>query len=202
MLGFEGSRLVAWSLARRHYNENAVVIGESADEAEEIYFHNWRGASAVAPPPPPPPPPPPVGASEEPQRLTTAIIDYGSGNLHSAVKAFERAAREGGDIRGDILVTDDPDVVRRSERVVLPGVGAFADCRRGLAAISGMDAALTEAVIDNGRPFLGICVGMQLMATRGLNMGKRAGWTGSPETLKRSNPPIPRSKSRTWDGTP
>ena len=64
LLGFEGSRLVAWSLARRHYNESAVIIGESADEAEEIFFHNWRGASAVAPPPPPPPPP--VGASEEP----------------------------------------------------------------------------------------------------------------------------------------
>jgi len=66
LLGFEGSRLVAWSLARRHYNESAVIIGESADEAEEIFFHNWRGASAVTPPPPPPPPPPPVGASEEP----------------------------------------------------------------------------------------------------------------------------------------
>ena len=66
LLGFEGSRLVAWSLARRHYNESAVIIGESADEAEEIFFHNWRGASAVTPPPPPPPPPRPVGASEEP----------------------------------------------------------------------------------------------------------------------------------------
>ncbi|MGO9943838.1 MAG: DUF2628 domain-containing protein [Rhodoblastus sp.] len=66
-LGFEGSRLVAWSLARRHYNENAVIIGETADEAEEIFFYNWRGASAVAPPPPPPPPPPSVGSSEEPR---------------------------------------------------------------------------------------------------------------------------------------
>ncbi len=67
VLGFEGSRLVAWSLARRHYSESAVVIGETADEAEEIYFHNWRGAEALAPPPPPPPPPPSVGASEEPR---------------------------------------------------------------------------------------------------------------------------------------
>jgi hypothetical protein len=67
VLGFEGSRLVAWSLARRHYRESAVVIGETADEAEEIYFHNWRGAEALAPPPPPPPPPPSVGASEEPR---------------------------------------------------------------------------------------------------------------------------------------
>jgi hypothetical protein len=66
LLGFEGSRLVAWSLARRHYNESAVVIGESADEAEEIFFHNWRGTNAVAPPPPPPPPPS-FGASEEPR---------------------------------------------------------------------------------------------------------------------------------------
>jgi len=66
LLGFEGSRLIAWSLARRHYNESAVIIGESADEAEEIFFHNWRGASAVAPPHPPPPPPRPAGASEEP----------------------------------------------------------------------------------------------------------------------------------------
>ena len=65
LLGFEGSRLVAWSLARRHYSESGVVIGETADEAEDIFFHNWRGAGAVAPPPPPPPPP--VGASEEPR---------------------------------------------------------------------------------------------------------------------------------------
>jgi glutamine amidotransferase len=123
--------------------------------------------------------------------LTTAIIDYGSGNLHSAVKAFERAARESGDVRGDILVTDDPDIVRRAERVVLPGVGAFADCRQGLAAISGMDAALIEAVINNGRPFLGICVGMQLMATRGLEHGETRGldWiAGDVEAIEPADP--------------
>lgn len=107
--------------------------------------------------------------------MTTAIIDYGSGNLHSAVKAFERAARETEGFHGAICVTDDPDVVRRAERVVLPGVGAFADCRGGLANISGMDAALVEAVIDKGRPFLGICVGMQLLATRGLEHGEARG---------------------------
>ncbi len=98
--------------------------------------------------------------------MTAAIIDYGSGNLHSAAKAFECAARgmEGSE---KIVVTRDPDVVFRADRVVLPGVGAFADCRRGLDALDGMVQALREAVRDKARPFLGICVGMQLMATRG-----------------------------------
>jgi len=99
--------------------------------------------------------------------VTVAIIDYGSGNLHSARKAFERAARESGST-DDILVTSDPDVVARAEKIVLPGVGAFADCRRGLDAVPGMVAAMTEAVLEKARPFLGICVGMQLLATRGL----------------------------------
>src|SRR5690349_21209778 len=98
--------------------------------------------------------------------MSTAIIDYGSGNLCSAAKAFERAAAEIG-IAGAILVTSRPDEVAAAERVVLPGVGAFADCRRGLAAVPGLEAALCEAVISRGRPFLGICVGMQLMAERG-----------------------------------
>jgi imidazole glycerol-phosphate synthase subunit HisH len=99
--------------------------------------------------------------------MRVAIIDYGSGNLRSAAKAFERAAGEAG--RGQsILVTDDPDAVARAERIVLPGVGAFADCRRGLDAIPGMVEALEEAVRGRGRPFLGICVGAQLMASRGL----------------------------------
>jgi imidazole glycerol-phosphate synthase subunit HisH len=98
--------------------------------------------------------------------VTVAIIDYGSGNLHSASKAFERAAREHG-LAEPIVVTSDPDDVRRADRVVLPGVGAFADCRRGLDAVPGMVAALEESVRARGRPFLGICVGMQLMAERG-----------------------------------
>jgi glutamine amidotransferase len=98
--------------------------------------------------------------------VTVAIIDYGSGNLHSASKAFERAAREHG-LAEPIVVTSDPDEVRRADRVVLPGVGAFADCRRGLDAVPGMVAALEESVRSRGRPFLGICVGMQLMAERG-----------------------------------
>ena len=98
--------------------------------------------------------------------MSVAIIDYGSGNLHSAAKAFERAARESGASQA-IAVTSDPAAVRKADRVVLPGVGAFADCRRGLDAVSGMIEALDEAVHRNGKPFLGICVGMQLMADRG-----------------------------------
>jgi glutamine amidotransferase len=98
--------------------------------------------------------------------MSVAIVDYGSGNLHSAAKAFERAARESGHDQ-PIVVTRDPDAVRRAERVVLPGVGAFADCRRGLDNVPGMVAALNETVRGKGRPFLGICVGMQLMAERG-----------------------------------
>lgn len=98
--------------------------------------------------------------------MITAIIDYGSGNLRSAAKAFERAARETGS-EEEIVVTGDAATVRASARVVLPGVGAFADCRRGLAAVPGMEEALEEAVMRRGRPFLGICVGMQLMAECG-----------------------------------
>ena len=98
--------------------------------------------------------------------MSVAIVDYGSGNLHSAAKAFERAARESGHDQ-PIVVTRDPEDVRRAERVVLPGVGAFADCRRGLDAVPGMVEALEETVRGKGRPFLGICVGMQLMAERG-----------------------------------
>jgi len=98
--------------------------------------------------------------------MSVAIVDYGSGNLHSAAKAFERAARESGHDQ-PVVVTRDPDAVARADRVVLPGVGAFADCRRGLDAVDGMVAALEDAVQKKGRPFLGICVGMQLMAQRG-----------------------------------
>src|ERR1700687_1455777 len=96
--------------------------------------------------------------------MNVAIVDYGSGNLHSAAKAFERAARDSGQ---KIIVTRDPDQVARADRVVLPGVGAFADCRKGLEAIPGMIDALESAVRKQGRPFFGICVGMQLMAERG-----------------------------------
>jgi glutamine amidotransferase len=98
--------------------------------------------------------------------VSVAIIDYGSGNLHSAAKAFERAARESGHAQ-PIGVTSDPEAVRRADRVVLPGVGAFADCRRGLDRLPGMVEALCETVLRRGQPFLGICVGMQLMAESG-----------------------------------
>ena len=98
--------------------------------------------------------------------MSVAIIDYGSGNLHSAAKAFERAARESGHAQ-PIGVTSDPEAVRRADRVVLPGVGAFADCRRGLDRLPGMVEALCETVLRRGQPFLGICVGMQLMAESG-----------------------------------
>ena len=111
--------------------------------------------------------------------MSVAIIDYGSGNLHSAAKAFERAAREAG-LNESILVTSDPEAVRDADRVVLPGVGAFADCRRGLDAVPGMVEALTDTVRREGRPFFGVCVGMQLMATRGLEYEATAGldWIG------------------------
>jgi len=98
--------------------------------------------------------------------LSVAIIDYGSGNLHSAAKAFERASRSL-EIPEKVVVTSDADTVFRADRIVLPGVGAFADCRRGLDALDGMVDAMTEAVRQKARPFFGICVGMQLMATRG-----------------------------------
>ena len=106
--------------------------------------------------------------------MTVAIIDYGSGNLRSAAKAFERMVRESGR-SDDILVTSDADVVRKADHVVLPGVGAFADCRKGLYAVDGMVDALQEVVIEKGQPFLGICVGMQLMATVGREHGDHAG---------------------------
>ena len=122
--------------------------------------------------------------------MTVAIIDYGSGNLRSAAKAFERAARDGGD---SIVVTSDPDVVRAADRIVLPGVGAFADCKAGLAAVPGMIEALTEAVMRRGRPFLGICVGMQLMARRGLEktITEGLGWIdGDVEPISPGDPSL------------
>ncbi|BBK34666.1 glutamine amidotransferase [Stella humosa] len=106
--------------------------------------------------------------------MTIAVVDYGSGNLRSAAKALARAARDSGDPR-PVAVTADPDIVRRADHVVLPGVGAFGDCRRGLGDVPGMIEALEEAVHRGGRPFLGICVGMQLMAERGVEHGVHPG---------------------------
>ena len=105
---------------------------------------------------------------------TLVIIDYGSGNLHSAAKAFERASREGG-TNTRIIVSSNPADVAMADRIVLPGVGAFADCKRGLEAVAGMRDALETAVRSRGRPFMGICVGMQLMAAKGLEHGVHAG---------------------------
>jgi imidazole glycerol-phosphate synthase subunit HisH len=109
--------------------------------------------------------------------MTVAIVDYGSGNLHSAAKAFERAAHDAGADQ-PIVVTDDPRAVAAADRIVLPGVGAFADCRRGLDSLDGMVEALEEAVHKKGRPFFGICVGMQLLAERGreYEVTKGLGW--------------------------
>ena len=111
--------------------------------------------------------------------MTTAIVDYGSGNLRSVAKAFERAADEIGQTEAPV-VTADPTLVAAADRIVLPGVGAFADCMAGLIAIDGMIEALEHAVAHRGRPFLGICVGMQLMARIGREHGDHAGlgWIG------------------------
>ena len=124
--------------------------------------------------------------------MSVAIVDYGSGNLHSAAKAFERAARESG-MNGRIVLTSDPDEVSRADRIVLPGVGAFAECRRGLESLPGMVNALNEAVLSRGRPFLGICVGMQLMAERGreYQVTQGLGWiAGEVDRLVPSDPSL------------
>ncbi|HKD22558.1 MAG TPA: imidazole glycerol phosphate synthase subunit HisH [Rhizomicrobium sp.] len=118
---------------------------------------------------------------------SVALIDYGSGNLRSAEKALARAAQEHG-TGHEIVVTSDPDVVRRAERIVLPGVGAFADCMRGLSSVHGMVDALREAVITGGQPFLGICVGMQLMARVGREFGDTSGLGWIDGEVVRLNP--------------
>ncbi|MFC3052067.1 imidazole glycerol phosphate synthase subunit HisH [Kordiimonas pumila] len=117
---------------------------------------------------------------------TAVVIDYGSGNLRSAEKALARAAAESG-LNTEIIVTDKPDVVAKADRIILPGVGAFADCRAGLLAIDGLKDAIQERVRIAGKPFLGICVGMQLMAVEGHEFGthKGMGWIdGTIEALK------------------
>jgi glutamine amidotransferase len=124
--------------------------------------------------------------------LSVTIVDYGSGNLHSAAKAFERAARDSG-FAQPIVVTADPKQIAAASRVVLPGVGAFADCRRGLDAIPGMIEALEESVRQNGKPFFGICVGMQLMAERGreYEVTPGLGWiAGEVDRIAPSDPAL------------
>jgi glutamine amidotransferase len=119
--------------------------------------------------------------------MTVAIVDYGSGNLRSAAKAFERAAREAeADTR--VVVTASPAEVAAADRIVLPGVGAFADCRAGLYAVPGMVEVLQREVIERGKPFLGICVGMQLMASRGVEYGVHQGLDWIPGDVVRIEP--------------
>ena len=110
--------------------------------------------------------------------MLTVLVDYDSGNLHSAQKAFERMARDLG--AGDVIVSARPEDVARADRIVLPGDGAFPACRRALAAVDGMDQALVEAVQARGVPFLGICVGMQMLASWGREYEDVAGldWIG------------------------
>ncbi|QHQ35845.1 imidazole glycerol phosphate synthase subunit HisH [Algicella marina] len=124
--------------------------------------------------------------------MITAIIDYESGNLRSAEKSFQRMAAEGN--RGEIVVTADPAQVRRADRIVLPGVGAFDDCRQGLEAREGLKEAIFARVLEDGTPFLGICVGMQLMATIGQEHGMDSpgfGWIPGPvSALAPSDPAL------------
>ena len=124
--------------------------------------------------------------------MTTALIDYDSGNLHSAAKAFERMAREVDG--GEVIVTSDPAVVARADRIVLPGDGAFPHCRAQLAGVGGLQEALTEAVIVRGQPFLGICVGMQMLASEGLEYETTPGldWIGGQVVrIEPSEPDLP-----------
>lgn len=124
--------------------------------------------------------------------MRVAIIDYGSGNLRSATKAFERAARESG-IDAEIDLTDDAERVRTADRIVLPGVGAYADCLAGLMAVPGMIEAVDEVAVKAARPFLGICVGMQLMSERGLEktISKGFGWiAGDVKEIEPSDPSL------------
>ncbi|KQM21567.1 imidazole glycerol phosphate synthase subunit HisH [Novosphingobium sp. Leaf2] len=119
--------------------------------------------------------------------MTLALIDYGAGNLHSVANALRAAGAQ------DVAITDRPEVVRSAERVVLPGVGSFKACAEGLWAIPGMVEAMDERVQVDGVPFLGICVGMQLLATRGLEHGETGGldWiAGEVRKIERTDPAI------------
>ena len=125
--------------------------------------------------------------------MKVAVIDYGSGNLRSAAKALERAAREA-ELDAEILVTPDAETVAAADRVVLPGVGAFADCRAGVDAVDGLRAALEEVAIRKARPFLGICVGLQLMATVGREHGEHPGFDWIPGEVVPLQPSDPTLK--------
>jgi glutamine amidotransferase len=124
--------------------------------------------------------------------MTTVLVDYDSGNLHSAEKAFQRMAAEGG--HGPVQVTSDPDTVARASRIVLPGDGAFPACRRGLAAMDGLEEAIREGVETRGVPFLGICVGMQMLTTWGREYEDVAGFDWIPGEVSRITPDDPALK--------
>ncbi|MET0294621.1 MAG: imidazole glycerol phosphate synthase subunit HisH [Phenylobacterium sp.] len=123
---------------------------------------------------------------------SVALIDYGSGNLRSAEKALVKAAEATDGAR--ILVTCDPDEIRRADRIVLPGVGAFKACMDAVTARPGVVEAMSEAVQKSARPFLGVCVGMQLLAGRGLEFGETAGLGWIPGDVRRLQPDDPHLK--------
>lgn len=125
--------------------------------------------------------------------MRVAIIDYGSGNLRSATKAFERSSREAG-IAADIDLTNDPERIRTADRVVLPGVGAYADCSAGLHAVDDMVEAIIDAVERRAVPFLGICVGMQLMSSRGLEKTVTEGFGWIKGDVRQMTPSDPTLK--------
>src|SRR5262249_44842127 len=203
LVGLEASTLHRFTLGRRKWTNVGVIVGDDLEDAERRVLGRLGGqgrngairdacrarASAAA------------GHARRHRPISAArgapvsvaIVDYGSGNLHSAAKAFERAARESG-YGQPIVVTSDPEQVARAERVVLPGVGAFADCRRGLDAIAGMVDALNVRVRRDGRPFLGICVGMQLMAERGREYEVTEGLGWIPGEVDRIAPRDPNLK--------
>ncbi|MBY6200858.1 imidazole glycerol phosphate synthase subunit HisH [Maritalea mobilis] len=124
--------------------------------------------------------------------MTTVLIDYDSGNLHSAEKAFQRMAAETG--AGPVIVTSDPDLVARADRVVLPGDGAFPACRRGLRGFDGLEEALIDAVEARAVPFLGICVGMQMLASWGREYEDVEGFGWIPGEVVRIEPSDPSLK--------
>jgi len=124
--------------------------------------------------------------------VTTVIVDYESGNLHSAEKAFQRMARETG--AGEVTVTSDPDVIRRAARIVLPGDGAFPACRKELYDHRGVFDAIEEAVLCDGRPFMGICIGMQMLATRGMEYTETPGFDWIGGTVAQITPADPALK--------
>ncbi len=132
--------------------------------------------------------------------MRIALIDYGAGNLHSAAKAVERAASDAG-LSVSLTIDADPASIRAADRILLPGDGAFRDCKGNLDAASGLVEALEESVLKRGKPFLGICVGMQLLASRGLEHGETAGLGWLPGEVVPISPAAPDSRCRIWAGT-